>query len=219
MKKILALLLVVVMVLGLVACGSKNETPSTGETGGNTSGDVATGTEGGTGAIQDTLTIGIASDINGLNPQRQNDQINNNCLALTHQPLVFLTNDTNEHVPNLAKSCEWVDDNHLVFELVENAVFSDGTPMTAEDVEFTFTMAIDPEQSNISGSLSLIEKVEAIGDYTVEFTTKNYSNELLSVLAGYPTVIQSKAAYESGMEEPWYIGTGRYVFSEGKEGQ
>ena len=79
--------------------------------------------------------------------------------------------------------------------------------------------ALDPEQSAVAATLSLVESVNKIDEYTVEFVTKSYSNELLAVLAGYPLVILSKAAYESGMENPYTVGTGRYKFVEWKEGQ
>ena len=86
MKKLIALLLVCVMVLGLVACGGKDDS--------------------------NTLTIGTAQDINNLNPQMQNDQINNNAITLSHQALVYLKNPTEQaatgstYGPALAKS--WV---------------------------------------------------------------------------------------------------------------
>lgn len=216
MKRILAMLLALVMVFALVACGGGNNTSSNG--GGTTSGG-SKGEEGSIPGVQKTLTIGIASDINELDPQQQNDQINNNCFALTHQTLVFLTNDTNEQVPCLAESWEWTDDTHLVFKLVENACFSTGEPFTADDVVFTYTKALDPNQSAVSATLALVESVNKIDDYTVEFVTKSYSNELLSVLAGYPLSILSKAAYDSGMDQPYTVGTGRYKFVEWKEGQ
>ena len=215
MKRSLALLLALVMMFALVACGGGNSS-NTGNSG-NTGN--AGGEEGSIPGVQKTLTIGIASDINELDPQQQNDQINNNCFALTHQTLVFLTNDTNEQVACLAESWDWIDDTHLQFKLVENACFSTGEPFTADDVVFTYTKALDPEQSAVAATLSLVESVNKIDDYTVEFVTKSYSNELLSVLAGYPLSILSKAAYDSGMDQPYTVGTGRYKFVEWKEGQ
>ncbi len=217
MKRILAMLLALVMVFALVACGSGNNSDG-GSSSGSGSG-TAKGEEGSIPGVQKTLTIGIASDINELDPQQQNDQINNNCFALTHQTLVFLTNDTNEQVACLAESWDWIDDTHLQFKLVENACFSTGEPFTADDVVFTYTKALDPEQSAVAATLSLVESVNKIDDYTVEFVTKSYSNELLSVLAGYPLSILSKAAYDSGMDQPYTVGTGRYKFVEWKEGQ
>ena len=99
MKKFLALLLSLVMLLSLAACGGNNTGGTTGEntgsgntSGSNTGDSTDTGDTAGTGEIQPTLTIGIASDINNLDPQDQNYQSNNNCIAPTHQTLVFLAN-------------------------------------------------------------------------------------------------------------------------------
>ncbi len=200
MKKFLAVLLSLIMVLSLGACSSDSDESSSG--------------------IQSTLTIGIASDITELDPQNQNDQINNNCIALTHQTLVFLANEDNEYLPSLAESWEWTDDTHLVFYLVEDACFSDGTPFDADDVVFTYEKAMDPDQSAVAGTLSLVESVEKIDQYTVQFVTSSYSNELLAVLAGYPLAILSEDAYnDPDNEEPYLIGTGRYVFDEWKQSE
>lgn len=241
MKKLIALLLAVVMLLSFAACASTEETAeqpagddtanneaAEGDNAGNETADDGssegeTAEEGApSGNIQSTLTIGTAQDINELDPQAQNDQINNNCITLTHQGLIYLTNDAAEtgetYKPQLAESWEWEDDNTLVFHLYEGITFSDGSPCTAEDCVFTFERAMDPS-SAASGNLSLLTGVEARDDLTFVIKTSSYSNDLLSTLSGRPMVILSKAAFESGMEEPWLIGTGQYVFEEWVEGQ
>jgi len=197
MKKLLALLLVVVMVLSLAACGGKK-------------------------ADANILTIGIAQDINNLNPQEQNDQINNNCITLTHQGLIYLKNPAEQassgstYGGQVAKSWEWEDDNTLVFHLYEGIKFSDGKPCTAEDCVFTFEMGLE---KGLAG-LALVTGVEARDELTFVMKTSSYSNDLLSSLAGRPLVIQSKAAYEdSSVKEPWLIGTGQYKLEAWVEGQ
>ena len=199
MKKLIALLLVCVMVLGLAACGGKEDS--------------------------NTLTIGTAQDINNLNPQMQNDQINNNAITLSHQALVYLKNPTEQaatgstYGPALAKSWEWEDDTTLVFHLYEGIKFSDGTPCTAEDCVFTYEMAMSPE-SNTSGNLKLLTGVEARDELTFVVKTSSYSNDLIDTLASRPMVIQSKAAYaDSNNKEPWLIGTGQYKLESWVEGQ
>ena len=199
MKKLLALLLAVVMVLGLAACG------------------------GGEGS--NTLTIGTAQDINNLNPQMQNDQINNNAITLSHQGLIYLKNPAEQaatgsvYGPMIAKSWEWEDDNTLVFHLFEGVKFSDGSACTAEDCVFTYEMAMSPE-SNTSGSLGLLTGVEARDDLTFVIKTSSYSNDLMSALSTKPLVIQSKDAYEDpNNKEPWLIGTGQYKLESWVEGQ
>ncbi len=199
MKKLFAMLLVVVMVFSLAACGSSDES--------------------------NTLTIGTAQDINNLNPQMQNDQINNNCITLTHQNLVYLKNPTEQaetgsvYGPALAESWEWEDDNTLVFHLYDGIKFSDGTACTAEDCVYTFEMAMSPD-SNTSGTLGLLTGVEARDDLTFVIKTTSYSNDLMSALSTKPLVIQSKDAWEDASNsEPWLIGTGQYKLESWVEGQ
>ena len=199
MKKLLAMLMAVIMLLGAVTVATA-EAP----------------------AAKETLIIGTAQDINSLNPQMQNDQINNNVIALTHQSLLMLANNASEtgitYLPMLAKAWEWEDDNTLVFHLREGIKFSDGTPCTSDDCVFTYEMALK-EDSYVHGLLSLVTGVEARDELTFVIKTKSYSNEIYSNIAGKPMSIQSRAAYESGMDEPYLIGTGQYKLKERVEGQ
>lgn len=175
------------------------------------------------GKIKEDLVIGVAQEINELNPMMQNDQINNNCFALSHERLVFLDQlHGYEVLPEIAESYEWTDETHLVFHLNHNVKFNNGTPLTADDVVFTINRARsdDPTLSKVSGTLSLITDCTKIDDYTVEVTTSAYSNELIYNFGSYPLVIQSKAAYEDpNNAEPWLVGTGPYNFKEWQEGQ
>ena len=198
MKKILALLLAALMLIGTAALAES--APN----------------------AKETLIIGTAQDINNLDTQMQNDQINNNAIALSHQSLLMLANDASEtgitYLPMLAKSWEWEDDNTLVFHLREGIHFSDGSPCTADDCVFTYEKALQPD-SYVHGLLSLVTGVEARDDLTFVIHTSSYSNEIYSNIAGKPMSILSREAYESGMEEPWLIGTGPYKLAGRVEGQ
>ena len=213
MKKTLALMLIALIALTSVfANGGSEASTATTETSSEPK-------------IKDTLVIGVAQEINSQIPMMQNDQINNNCFALSHERLIYADgNNSYAIVPELAESYEWVDDTHLVFHLVKNAYFNDGkhTPLTAEDVVFTLNRARTPDVnvSAVSGTLTLITDVKALDTYTVEITTSAYSNELIYQLTGYPLSVQSKAAWEDPtIEEPWLIGSGPYKFKEWKNGQ
>ena len=145
-KKILAFLLSLALTLSLAACGG--DSGSSGDSG--STGTSSAGEEGSVPGVKKDLIVGTAADINQLNPMLQNDQANNNCLVMTHQRLVSLDNETNEKNPQLATSWEWTDDNHLVFHLVENATFSTGEPLTADDVVFTYEMAMSDDPTPVS---------------------------------------------------------------------
>jgi len=213
MKKTLALMLIAMMALTCVFANGGKEASSSTTT-------ASSGPK-----IKDTLVIGVAQEINTQNPMMQNDQINNNCFALSHERLIWTDGNNGYEVkPELAESWEWVDDTHLVFHLVRNAHFNDAnkTPVTAYDVEFTLNRAKSPDTniSRVSGTLGLIVGVKALDEYTVEIETSAYSNELIYSLTGYPLCIQSKAAYEDpNNSEPWLIGSGPFKFKEWKNGQ
>ena len=186
------------------------------------SGENKIGTESGS-KVKDSLVIGVAQEINSQQPMMQNDQINNNCFALTHERLISANpNKGYELTPEIAQSWEWTDDTHLRFRLFENVHFNNGTPLTAEDVAFTLNRARsnDVTKSKVSGTLTLIKDVKAIGKYEVEIETSAFSNELIYNLCAYPLSIVSKTAYEDpNNKEPWLVGSGPYIFETWKEGQ
>ncbi|MEM3703519.1 MAG: ABC transporter substrate-binding protein [Candidatus Bathyarchaeia archaeon] len=89
--------------------------------------------------------------------------------GILYEPLVFrLLNGT--LVPWLAKSWEILDDGkRYVFHMDERAKWSDGKPVTAEDVEIYWNLTIMYAfPSQLKG---ILEAVRAVDTYTVEFIT------------------------------------------------
>lgn len=221
MKKRIALLLSAVMVISaLTACGGGGK--SSGGSGSATSGETSATTDDGTvGGHKDTLIIGTDADINNLDLQQQQDQINNIVLKNTHQTLVFFNNDPEAETrfdPCLATSWEFTDDTHIKMTLRDDVYFNDGnkTPMTADDVKFTLDMAMTTmAASNLAGFVAC----NVIDEHTVEIEIESYNNEFVQSLASMNLAIQSKKAYDDGVEDPYYIGTGPYKFDEWVEGE
>lgn len=200
MKRLIALLMAILMTAGVLAgCGSGSSDNYTGD------------------GIKKTLVIGTDADINNLDLQKQQDQINNIILKNTHQTLVFFTNEQTFE-PGIASSWEYLNDEGTIlrFYLRDDVKFSDGTALTAEDVKFTYEMALENLVATVlKGMLS----VTVVDEYTVDIETETFNNEFIASLASVPLSIQSKAAYESGMENPYYIGTGPYKFVDWVEGE
>lgn len=73
--------------------------------------------------------------------------------------------------PELARSWEWSQDHlRLTFHLREDAVWSDGVPVTAEDVRFTWQAQTSPEVAwDNSYFKEGIEDVEVVDPHTVVF--------------------------------------------------
>lgn len=73
--------------------------------------------------------------------------------------------------PKLAT--DWTISDDFVtytFTLHPDALFHDGTPVTAEDVKFTFDAILDPATNSSTEGAETIESVEVIDDHTVAFT-------------------------------------------------
>ena len=99
-------------------------------------------------------------------------------------PLVYY-NDQGEMIPKLAERYEISDDaTMLTFYLRENAEWSDGIPITAEDVAFTYRMALDPVlntpfgsvltpikggQAYFDGEATEIPGIQVIDEHTIRF--------------------------------------------------
>jgi microcin C transport system substrate-binding protein len=90
----------------------------------------------------------------------------------------------------LAQSIELPDDHSWVaFNLRPEARFQDGTPVTAEDVVFSFntiTTKGDPQYALYYGDVA---KAEAVGPLKVKFTFKTSANRELPVILGQLTVL------------------------------
>ena len=82
----------------------------------------------------------MGADIVTLDPAGQQDTTTAVVIKHAYSTLLDIS-DEGELVPDLAESYELVNDTDFVFKLREDAVWSDGTPVTANDVKFTFDRA------------------------------------------------------------------------------
>jgi peptide/nickel transport system substrate-binding protein len=119
------------------------------------------------------------------------------------ESLIIRNPDTLEWEGLIAKSWKVSDDGLVIsFQLRDNVVFSDGEPLTAEDVVFSFnfimTEAIQAPRDR--AYLEKIKEVKANGKYEVVFTFKEPYFEALS-LAGGMSVLP-KHFYEAYLKEP-----------------
>ncbi|MGA0827569.1 MAG: extracellular solute-binding protein [Gemmobacter sp.] len=110
-----------------------------------------------------------------------------------------------------------------IFHMRPEARFSDGTPVTAQDVVFSFNVLLEKGQPAYKVVLKDIASVEAIDDLTVKYTfaPDGALREALMTAAGLP--VFSRAYYEtrdfaeSTLEPP--VGSGPYLLGEVKPGQ
>lgn len=164
------------------------------------------------------LVIALPKDITGLNPMTSSGTINDNFLVLTHETL-FSKRDDGSVTPLLATEGVWVDDTTYELMLRMDVTFSDGTKMTADDVVHTIKTARDLHHGAVAPLLTGILETEAVAENRVRFTCQEKIADMEERLSSIALSVQSKAAYETGMQNPYLIGTGRYVFADRVNGR
>ncbi|MBY0349341.1 extracellular solute-binding protein [Tabrizicola sp.] len=127
----------------------------------------------------------------------------------------------------LCETMEYPEDRSwVIFNLRRDVTFSDGSPMTAEDVLFSYELFRDkgiPEYRSVANAK--FQSVEVLDPYRIKFTfTPGTPFRDMPAQAG-GTIIFSKADYEANNRdleksslEP-FLGTGPYVLESFKPGQ
>lgn len=98
--------------------------------------------------------------------------------ALIYEPLwIVSTAARGEEYPWLATDYEWSEDlRTLTFTIRDDVLWSDGEPMTVDDVSFTLSAGRDNiafNQANLWGPTGIAESVAKVGDKQVSITFKN----------------------------------------------
>jgi peptide/nickel transport system substrate-binding protein len=88
---------------------------------------------------------------------------------------LYKVNENQDIVPDLATGLPVFSDDKLTMtvKIRKDAKFTDGTPLTAEDVVFTYNVALNPDYTGPrKGTFSELSKVEKTDDETIVFTFK-----------------------------------------------
>ena len=98
----------------------------------------------------DRIVIGIQSDVQTINPMYAFSLVEGNLIDLLFmKPAIEIWNDSLgviEFRPMLAEKWDWNDDSTSITLHLRNDIFwSDGKPITAEDIVFSFDIYSDPK--------------------------------------------------------------------------
>ncbi len=141
------------------------------------------------------------------------------CGEHVHEPLIqstLITTDENlEFAGDLATEYSCTEDGLTwTFKLRDDARFSDGEPLDADDVAFTVNAVIENPASE--ADLSMVDEAVAIDATTVELHLNKPFNALLYTLAVLGIVPEHAYGDDYG-EHP--IGSGRYLLERWDHGQ
>ena len=190
----------------LAACSSSS--PSTSSSAGTTSGPSG------------TLTIDNESGslwTCNFNPFNLSD--NYLSFGPVYEPLMFVNTLQNAKVsPWLASSYAWGDGNKtLTFTIRDGVKFSNGTPMTAGDVVFTFNMLHKYSALDLNSIWSVLSSVTQQGSNQVVMTFKSPAVIYFYYIADQVPIV-SKAIWSKIADPVRYpdtspVGTGAYTVS------
>lgn len=172
-----------------------------------------------------SITYGMTGDPVIFNPILYTDSPSGFVINRVYSGLVR-ANENLEMVGDIAESWTFSDDGLVwTFNLREDVKFHDGTPLTSEDVKFTYEAILHPDYTGIRATnFKSVEKIEAPDPYTVEFHLKEPFAPLLTYL-GFgilPKHIFEQTPIKDMKENPANfepIGSGPYKFVEWVRGQ
>jgi peptide/nickel transport system substrate-binding protein len=124
------------------------------------------------------------------------------------EPLVYFNKDGSVD-PGVAES--WtISDDKLTYEFkIRQTTFSDGTPVTAEDVIYSMNTMKTSPVSDYAAAYNAVTAIEKIDDATVKVTLSRPSQAFWAGMGGLPGLIQPEHAAADRATKP--IGTGPYV--------
>ena len=218
MTKLISLTLTAVLILAVAGCSSKDQDSPSGD------GTVEEGNEAAEeGKI---INVGVTDSLGGLNPfVIDQTEINKYAVGLMFLPLMELDKDMNFQ-GMLADSITTEDNVNFVVHIDENATWSDGTPVTAEDVEYTVRRLASPIVNNTTLMLYAFEGtsdegfveegaesiagVQVIDEKTVQFTSKypmaltTFENTYARYIHTLPKKVLEQLSEEELLTSDWF---------------
>jgi peptide/nickel transport system substrate-binding protein len=121
------------------------------------------------GAEAKTFRWANDGDSNSMDPYARQETF---LLSFNHnmyEPLIRRNREMKLE-PGLATEWSRVEPTVWRFKLRQGVKFHDGTPLTADDVTFSFERAVNPG-SNVQSPLASVKEVKKVDEFTVDFVT------------------------------------------------
>ena len=212
-KNVICLLLSFALTFALAGCGAPGDAEESAQGGNSTTGEKI-------------VNIGVTDTLGGMNPLTIDQSwINVYAVGLEFLPLVQLDKNMNFQ-PMLADSVTTQDNVNFVVHINEKATWSDGTPVTAADVEYTVLKLASPVIANATmmyyifegvgedgfteAGATSIAGVKVLDEKTIQFTTKypismtTFQNSYASYLRTLPKHVLEKYSDEELMTLDWF---------------
>lgn len=156
-----------------------------------------------------TITIAEKAEIKTLDPQKTVDSASLSVIQMINQKLFKIDNDGNI-IPEIAEEVIKVDTKTTLIKIKRDLFFSNGEPVTVDDVLFSLNRA--KESPRMTQDFYMIESFEKVDDATIKVKTFYEAGNLLHKLASMGASIMNKKALEEN--ENNIIGSGMFKLKE-----
>ncbi len=144
------------------------------------------------------MTYGRYTDSLFLDPVLNDANVDIWIMANIYDTLIFPTEDGLGLQPGLATEWSVNDAGDMVsLTLREGVKFSDGTPMTAEDVVWSLERAMNPDNGIWNFLLASVDTVTSPDPQTIELALKYPDPTILAALSVFNAAVMPKAAFEA----------------------
>ncbi len=217
--------LLLAMILLIVGCGQKSEEDAahwaTAEMD-----DILTEYQADAPPEQgDWLMLHLPAEMPHLNPLTSSDMYASTMLSWIFDTLLDRDQETMESIPNAANAWD-VSEDHLeyTFYLREDMRFSDGEPVTAHDVKFTYDMLMNPtvDAPHLRSYFNDVIDCEVVDGHTVRFTcSQPYYRHLVMLGSLYimPRHIYGEGDFNNHANNRMPVGSGMYLVEQWETGQ
>lgn len=168
-----------------------------------------------------TLNMGISFDATNFDPAQTQDNMSLWVEMEIFSRLVRVNNVGTDIEGDLAESWDISEDGtEYVFRLRPDAKFSDGTPVTADDVVFSIERA-SGDDTLVNWTFEAVDKVEAVDPATVKITLSGPAAPFANDIALWGASVLPKAAVEEQGDAFWEhpIGSGPFVLDSWAKGE
>ncbi|CAL9416237.1 hypothetical protein SUDANB121_01776 [Nocardiopsis dassonvillei] len=177
-----------------------------------------------------TLTVAVAQQVDSFNPFTAQLAVTTNILSHVYDSLVTNEQETSNPAPALAESWDTSDDGLTwTFHLRDDVAFTDGEPLTSDDVAWTFTTIMENEAAAIANGsyVAGFEEVTTPDEHTVviELSEPQATMESLTVPIVprhvWEPIVESEGdafAEYTGEDLP-SVGSGPFVLTSHDRGQ
>ncbi|MCD2497614.1 ABC transporter substrate-binding protein [Microbacterium nymphoidis] len=219
--RLLALGAALALTVSLAACAPQAPTSPTTDAG------TTGGASAGTGPSDKTLSVGTTTDVVNFNPVLGNSRTDSWVTNLMYPHLLSIS-DTGSKEPNVATDWGYVDDTTGFYEIRDDLVWSDGTPLTAKDVAWTLNaVKKDEAPGTFFGQLGNLDTATAVSDTRVELTLSQPDSSIIEEIGFWGVVVPqhvfepkgSIATFANDGKDGGWVGLGPFIMSDFQVGQ